>query len=100
MPFVLASVSFKSISLLSPSHLNNWTLFAHYARACVQALALPPDAQADVDLQSVIIRGRPFADAEELAPACHRCGATNPIVGPQARTGMDQVSGFTSNVLQ
>jgi hypothetical protein len=52
-----------------------------------QALALPPEAQAEVDLASVVVRARPFADAEELAPACPRCGAASPLVNVQACTG-------------
>ncbi|KAI8463130.1 MAG: intraflagellar transport protein [Monoraphidium minutum] len=60
---------------------------ARFAYGKLQALALPPDAQADVDLQSLAVRGRPFADAEELVPTCHRCGATNPIVNAQGGDG-------------
>ena len=48
-----------------------------------QALALTPDAQAEVDLASVIIRGRPLADAEGLVPGCPRCSAASPLVNTQ-----------------
>jgi hypothetical protein len=48
-----------------------------------QGLALPPHVQADVDLQSVVVRGEAFADAEGLAPDCYRCGAGGPLVNAQ-----------------
>ncbi|GBF97536.1 hypothetical protein Rsub_10459 [Raphidocelis subcapitata] len=56
---------------------------ARLAYARLQALALPPEARADAELQSVMVRARPFADAEELLPVCFRCGATNAVVPQQ-----------------
>ena len=52
------------------------------ANTCPQALALPPDAAADVELQAVLLRARPFADDPACAPACFRCGAANPLLPP------------------
>ena len=31
----------------------------------------------------MLVRSKPFTDAEELLPVCFRCGASNPLLNPQ-----------------
>lgn len=52
-----------------------------------QALALPPYAAADVELQSVLIRAKPFSDPEGLSPPCFRCGGASPLLPPAGSGG-------------
>ncbi|KIH58129.1 hypothetical protein ANCDUO_11670 [Ancylostoma duodenale] len=42
-------------------------------------LRVPPRLQRDVELMTVNIRAKPFSDAEDLLPVCHRCGLNNPL---------------------
>ncbi|WKY05247.1 hypothetical protein Q1695_005901 [Nippostrongylus brasiliensis] len=42
-------------------------------------LRIPPRLQRDVELMTVNIRAKPFSDAEDLLPVCHRCGLNNPL---------------------
>ncbi|VDN38190.1 unnamed protein product [Cylicostephanus goldi] len=43
------------------------------------SLRVPPRLQRDVELMTVNIRAKPFSDAEDLLPVCHRCGLNNPL---------------------
>lgn len=56
---------------------------ARFAYQKMQALVLPPAWQEEVDLASISVRSKPFADKEELLPVCYRCSATNPLLNPQ-----------------
>ncbi|VDO70431.1 unnamed protein product [Haemonchus placei] len=42
-------------------------------------LRVPPRLQRDVELMTVNIRAKPFSDADDLLPVCHRCGFNNPL---------------------
>ena len=57
------------------------------APVCPQTLLLPTQWQSEVDMQSVVVRSKPFSDAEELQPICYRCSTTNPLLNTQVRTG-------------
>lgn len=50
-----------------------------------QTLVLPQTVQSEVDLNSVLVRAKPFSDAEELLPVCYRCSTTNPLLNTQVR---------------
>lgn len=39
--------------------------------------------QTQVDMATVMAKGLPMTDAEELLPVCFRCGATNNLAGYQ-----------------
>lgn len=56
---------------------------ARFAFTKLQSMVLPPVWQAEVELQSVLVRAQPFADEEELLPVCYRCGTTNPLLNTQ-----------------
>ncbi|KAF5843203.1 intraflagellar transport protein [Dunaliella salina] len=56
---------------------------ARFAYNKLQTLVLPPPVQAEVDVQSILVRARPFHDAEELLPVCYRCSTTNPLLNTQ-----------------
>ncbi|ETN80766.1 hypothetical protein NECAME_08940 [Necator americanus] len=43
------------------------------------SLRVPPRLQRDVELMTVNVRAKPFSDAEDLLPVCHRCGLNNPL---------------------
>lgn len=47
---------------------------------------LPAQVQSEVDVQSILVRARPFHDAEELLPVCYRCSTTNPLLNTQVRS--------------
>jgi len=50
-----------------------------------QTLLLPAQWQSEVDTQSVLVRSKPFSDAEELQPVCYRCSTVNPLLNTQVR---------------
>lgn len=54
---------------------------------CAQTLVLPSSVQSEVDLQSILVRSKPFSDAEDLQPVCYRCSTTNPLLNTQVRLG-------------
>lgn len=56
---------------------------ARFAYTKLQTLVLPPAWQQEVDLQSIIIRSKPFTDKDELLPVCYRCSTQNPLLNPQ-----------------
>ena len=62
-----------------------------------QSLALPPEVQASVELASLVVRGRPYADPAELVPLCPRCGAASPLVGLQVRDRQRVTAGRESD---
>jgi len=39
--------------------------------------------QQEVDLQSILVRSKPFSDTEDLQPVCYRCSTTNPLLNTQ-----------------
>lgn len=39
--------------------------------------------QAEVDLQSILVRSKPFSDSEDLLPVCYRCSTSNPLLNTQ-----------------
>ena len=59
------------------------TLCASPNTSTLQTLVLPPQVQSEVDVQSILVRARPFHDAEELLPVCYRCSTTNPLLNTQ-----------------
>lgn len=77
-------------------------LTASYALSVyLQTLVLPPHVQAEVDLQSILVRAKPFSDAEDLLPVCYRCSTSNPLLNTQAsgpRAAQGQVSGVRSSI--
>ena len=52
-----------------------------------QTLLLPSQWQSEVDMQSVVVRSKPFSDAEELQPVCYRCSTVNPLLNTQVGRG-------------
>mmetsp|Transcript_5353 Transcript_5353/g.11710 ORF Transcript_5353/g.11710 Transcript_5353/m.11710 type:complete len:1236 (+) Transcript_5353:188-3895(+) len=56
---------------------------ARFAYNKLQTLVLPSQWQAEVDMQSIIVRSKPFSDAEDLQPVCYRCSTTNPLLNTQ-----------------
>jgi hypothetical protein len=58
----------------------------HYDTCFLQTLVLPPSVQSEVDVQSILVRSKPFSDAEDLLPVCYRCSTTNPLLNTQVRT--------------
>eukprot|EP00798_Chlamydomonas_sp_ICE-L_P028208 gene28208-31309_t len=56
---------------------------ARFAYNKLQTLVLPSAWQAEVDLQSILVRSRPFSDSEDLLPVCYRCSTTNPLLNTQ-----------------
>ncbi|XP_078340377.1 intraflagellar transport protein 122 homolog isoform X7 [Crassostrea virginica] len=53
---------------------------ARYAYEKLQTLRIPSRFQEAVDVGSVMIRSKAFADSEELLPMCYRCSTTNPLL--------------------
>jgi hypothetical protein len=53
----------------------------------LQTLVLPPSVQSEVDVQSILVRSKPFSDAEDLLPVCYRCSTTNPLLNTQVGAG-------------
>ncbi|MEW5316653.1 MAG: hypothetical protein WDW38_008010 [Sanguina aurantia] len=56
---------------------------ARFAYNKLQTLVLPAEWQAEVDLQSILVRSKPFSDKEELLPVCWRCSTSNPLLNTQ-----------------
>eukprot|EP00735_Rhodelphis_limneticus_P013896 TRINITY_DN7858_c0_g1::TRINITY_DN7858_c0_g1_i1::g.23657::m.23657 TRINITY_DN7858_c0_g1::TRINITY_DN7858_c0_g1_i1::g.23657 ORF type:complete len:1206 (-),score=375.70,sp/A8WGF4/IF122_XENTR/55.15/0.0,WD40/PF00400.27/1e+02,WD40/PF00400.27/1.8e-10,WD40/PF00400.27/5.9e+02,WD40/PF00400.27/14,WD40/PF00400.27/0.33,WD40/PF00400.27/13,WD40/PF00400.27/0.039,WD40/PF00400.27/1.9e+02,Coatomer_WDAD/PF04053.9/43,Coatomer_WDAD/PF04053.9/56,Coatomer_WDAD/PF04053.9/70,Coatomer_WDAD/PF04053.9/0.32,Coatomer_WDAD/PF040 len=53
---------------------------ARIAYEKLQHLTLPPAWKDQVELNSIMIRSKPFSDPEELLPICYRCSQTNHLV--------------------
>lgn len=45
----------------------------------LHTLYIPPRFQEAIEIGDVLIRAKPFSDAEELLPLCYRCSTTNPL---------------------
>lgn len=56
---------------------------ARFAYNKLQTLLLPAQWQDEVDMHSIIVRSKPFSDAEELQPICYRCSTVNPLLNTQ-----------------
>eukprot|EP00879_Flechtneria_rotunda_P020074 GHRR01021110.1.p1 GENE.GHRR01021110.1~~GHRR01021110.1.p1 ORF type:complete len:1138 (+),score=467.94 GHRR01021110.1:213-3626(+) len=56
---------------------------ARFAYSKLQALALPLAVAAEVELSSLVMRAKPFTDADALLPICYRCQATNALLNTQ-----------------
>lgn len=57
----------------------------------LQTMRVPPAWQNEVDLQTVLIRSKPFVDHEDLLPICCRCSTTNPLLNTQVSLDAPQV---------
>lgn len=58
---------------------------ARMAYQRLDSMRIPAVWQNDVDLQTVLMRAKPFVDMDDLLPMCYRCSATNPLVNTQVR---------------
>lgn len=56
---------------------------ARFTYTKLQSMVLPAAWKTEVELQSLLLRGRPFTDKEGLLPTCYRCNAINPLLNPQ-----------------
>ncbi|VIO86943.1 Uncharacterized protein BM_BM3532 [Brugia malayi] len=54
---------------------------ARYALEQLSYLKTPRRFEKLIETDALIIRSKPFTDAEELLPMCYRCGISNPLVG-------------------
>uniref|UniRef100_A0A915PHM5 Intraflagellar transport protein 122 homolog n=1 Tax=Setaria digitata TaxID=48799 RepID=A0A915PHM5_9BILA len=54
---------------------------ARYALEQLSYLKTPRRFEKLIEADAVMIRSKPFTDAEELLPMCYRCGTSNPLVG-------------------
>lgn len=46
----------------------------------MQSLRIPPRFQEYVNVSALMVRSKPFHDAEELQPMCYRCSSYNPLL--------------------
>lgn len=53
----------------------------------LQALVLPPNVAAEVEMASLLLRAQPYTDADVLLPICYRCQATNALLNTQVGAG-------------
>eukprot|EP00743_Colponemidia_sp_Colp-15_P003978 GILK01004290.1.p1 GENE.GILK01004290.1~~GILK01004290.1.p1 ORF type:complete len:1251 (-),score=266.14 GILK01004290.1:264-4016(-) len=53
---------------------------ARYSFDKLQGLRIPRDWQEQIDIASLVMRSKPYSDAEELLPVCNRCMNANPLV--------------------
>lgn len=56
---------------------------ARNALTRLNSLTIPAAWQAEVEMQSLVLRSKPFTDNEDLLPVCYRCNATNPLLNTQ-----------------
>ncbi|EJD73786.1 hypothetical protein LOAG_18816 [Loa loa] len=54
---------------------------ARYALEQLSYLKTPRRFEKLIETDALMIRSKPFTDAEELLPMCYRCGISNPLVG-------------------
>ncbi|VDM24258.1 unnamed protein product [Toxocara canis] len=54
---------------------------ARYALEQLSYLKAPARFEKLIGIATVMIRAKPFTDAEELLPMCYRCGVANPLTG-------------------
>ena len=78
-------VSISNIVYVLAKHSMDLSAFKLARFACnkLQTLLLPPEWQSEVDMKSIIVRSKPFSDAEELLPVCYRCSTVNPMLNTQ-----------------
>jgi intraflagellar transport protein 122 len=78
-------VSIANVVYILAKHSMELRAFklARFAYNKLQTLLLPAQWQAEVDMQSIIVRSKPFSDAEELQPVCYRCSTVNPLLNTQ-----------------
>lgn len=79
IPYGISKVGTLYALAKQSKNLNGFKL-ARYAYEKLHTLRIPSRFQEAVDLGSVIIRSKPFQDAEELLPMCYRCSTTNPLL--------------------
>ena len=79
IPYGISKVGTLYALAKQSKNLNGFKL-ARYAYEKLHTLRIPNRFQEAVDLGSVIIRSKPFQDAEELLPMCYRCSTTNPLL--------------------
>jgi|Transcript_6974 intraflagellar transport protein 122 len=53
---------------------------ARFAYDKLQTFVIPKNMIDSLDLQSVVIRSKPFEDTEDMLPICYRCSFTNPLL--------------------
>jgi intraflagellar transport protein 122 len=46
----------------------------------LQLFVIPTPVLEQIDIATLIMRGRPYQDREDLLPVCYRCGQTNPAL--------------------
>ena len=46
----------------------------------IQALKIPKRFRENVDLATLMVKSKPYHDAEELLTMCYRCSTTNPLL--------------------
>ncbi|VDO26075.1 unnamed protein product [Onchocerca flexuosa] len=54
---------------------------ARYALEQLSCLKIPYRFEKLIETEALMIRSKPFTDAEELLPMCYRCGISNPLLG-------------------
>lgn len=79
IPYGISKVGTLYALAKQSKNLNGFKL-ARYAYEKLHSLRIPNRFQEAVDLGSIIIRSKPFQDAEELLPMCYRCSTTNPLL--------------------
>mmetsp|Transcript_24173 Transcript_24173/g.65451 ORF Transcript_24173/g.65451 Transcript_24173/m.65451 type:complete len:1251 (-) Transcript_24173:228-3980(-) len=57
---------------------------ARYAFDKLSSYRLAPAIRDQVELQTIAVRARPFADSEELLCMCYRCRTNNPLLNTSA----------------
>jgi len=56
---------------------------ARFAYDKLQTFVVPKSMIDPLDLHCVLIRSKPFEDAEDMLPLCYRCSFTNPLLNPK-----------------
>ncbi|VDM96734.1 unnamed protein product, partial [Thelazia callipaeda] len=54
---------------------------ARYALEQLGYLKIPRYFEKLIEIDALMIRSKPFTDAEGLLPMCYRCGLSNPLIG-------------------
>ncbi|EJW79340.1 hypothetical protein WUBG_09751, partial [Wuchereria bancrofti] len=68
-------------TLMKQSQVLGAYKLARYALEQLSYLKTPRRFEKLIETDALIIRSKPFTDAEELLPMCYRCGISNPLVG-------------------
>jgi intraflagellar transport protein 122 len=73
-------LAYVHLSLAKVAQLLGGFKTARHSLECLQGIRVPSYWEEEVDLSNLLLRSKPYVDADRILPICARCWAPNPLV--------------------